>query len=201
MEHELADILRQAIACQDTIPPEKLFHHPDWLALWQMREHLVLRAIGSATERGRSYRDFRVGAAAFVSSTNSDLLRSLGRPPQTIYTGANWKLGQDERNTCAEQEIVSQLRQQEHLFPSKEILALIIAGEAQDEPDAESGIYTKTLHPCRHCRKLLMSVPQMKPETLVITVNLSNTVQEIQTFEEVLKVHGLSFPSDRRGPS
>lgn len=201
MNQKLAHTLRRALARQDETPPEKLFDQSDWLALWQMREHLVLRAIGSATERGRSYRDFRVGAAAFVSSKDPALLRSLGRPPQTIYTGANWKLGQDERNTCAEQEIVSQLRQQEHLFPSKEIMALVVAGEAQDEPDAESGVYTRTLHPCRHCRKLLMSVPQMKASTLIITVNLSNTIKEIQTFQEILRVHGLNFPPRRRSPS
>ncbi len=201
MTQKLAHILRQALACHSEVPPEEFFRQPDWLNLWQMREHLVDRAIDSATERGRSYRDFRVGAAAFVSSKDPSLLRSLGRPTQIIYTGANWKLGQDERNTCAEQEIVSQLRQQEHLFPSKEIMALVVAGEAQDEPDAESGVCTKTLHPCQHCRKLLLSVPQMKPSTLIITVNLTNTLQEIRTFREILKIHGLTFPSSRRGPS
>jgi cytidine deaminase len=201
MPDTLALTMRQALACRSEELPEVFFHQPDWLAFWQLREHLVDRALNSATTRGRSYRDFRVGAAAFVSSKDPDLLRSLGRPPQAIYTGANWKLGQDERNTCAEQEIVSQLRQQEHLFPPKEILALVVAGEAQDEPDAESGVYTNTLHPCRHCRKLLLNVPEMNPSTLVITVNLTNTIQEVRTFQEILEVHGLTFPPRRRSPS
>ncbi len=201
MTQKLADTFRRALARQNELPPFSLLRDKDWSSLWQLREHLIERAIGAAMERGRSYRNFQVGAAAFVSSKQPDLLRSLNRPPQAIYTGANWKLGQDERNTCAEQEVVSQLRQQEHLFPSKEILALVIAGEPRDEPDAESGITTNTLPPCQHCRKLLMNLPQMKRGTLIIMVNLSNTTQEILTFQELLELHGLSFSPRRRSPS
>jgi cytidine deaminase len=197
----LAQTMRRAWARYDSPLPEAFFGQPDWLALWQLREHLVLRAIGSAAERGRSYRDFCVGTAAFVTSTDPDLLRSLGRPAHALYTGANLKLGPEERNTCAEQEIVAQIRQQTHMFPPREILALVVAGEAQDEPDAESGVHTTTLHPCRHCRRLLMATPEMRPTTLIVTVNLSNTYQEVHTFQEILKVHGLAFPPSRRSPS
>jgi cytidine deaminase len=201
MTQRLAATLRRALARQDEIPPEQLFRHPDWLSLWQMREHIVLRAIAAATKRGRSWRNFQVGAAAFVSSSDPALLYSLGRTPRVIYTGSNWKIGEDERNTCAEQEIVAQLRQQEHHFPSREILALVVAGEPRVEPDAESGLITNMLPPCHHCRKLLMNTPQMKRSTLIIMVNLSNTVQEVFTFQEVLKMHGLTFPPPRRSPS
>jgi hypothetical protein len=46
-----------------------------------------------------------------------------------------------------------------------------------------------------------MSVPQMKASTLIITVNLSNTIKEVHTFQEILEVHGLTFPPRRRSPS
>ena len=132
----------------DAIPPLPLMKSSNWNTLWQMREHLVLRAKTAAAKRGRSYRNFQVGAAALLSSTKPDLLRSLGRAKHIIYTGSNWKLGPEDRNTCAEQEIVAQVRQQRHMFPPYRILALVVAGEAQDEPDRESGVFTPTLHPC-----------------------------------------------------
>lgn len=172
----------------DTLPPPSFFRHPDWHALWQLREHLVLRAANAAALRGRSYRDFCVGGAAFVSSRKPDLLRSLGRTPQHIYTGANWKLGRDERNTCAEQEIVAQLRQNQHLFPARRILALAIYGRAQDEPDAESGVLTPTLHPCRHCRRLLREIPEMRPDTVIITASPDGPM-ELMPFAELLRIH------------
>jgi cytidine deaminase len=173
----------------DAQPPLSFLRHPDWHALWQLREHLILRAERAATLRGRSYRDFRVGAAAFVTSRQPGRMRALGRTPQHIYTGANWKLGRDERNTCAEQEIVAQLRQNQHLFPARRILALAIYGHAQDEPDAESGIRTLTLHPCRHCRRLLQEIPEMRPDTIIITAAPDGTM-ELTLFHEILRLHG-----------
>lgn len=190
MARSYAEIFMRAIA-HDERPPLRFFQNRDWHALWQLREHLVLRALRAATLRGRSYRDFRVGAAAFVTSRKPDLMRALGRTPEHIYTGANWKLGKDERNTCAEQEIVAQLRQNQHLFPTRRILALAICGNAQDEPDAESGVRTPTLHPCRHCRRLLREIPEMRPDTIIITASPDGAT-EIMPFAELLRIHGVA---------
>jgi cytidine deaminase len=183
----------QALAFEADLLPFKMSQHRDWHALWQLREHIVIRAREAAKERGRSYRDFRVGAAALLSSAKPELLRSIGRAGNTIYTGSNWKLGKQERNTCAEQEIVAQIRQQQYLFPARKILALVIAGEPQDEPDAESGLLTPTLHPCRHCRKLLAEVPEMKPDTVIITVGLTTDTMEIMLFRELLRLHATNI--------
>lgn len=171
--------------------PLALVQHRSWSALWQLREHLVIRARTAAAKRGRSYRDFRVGAAALLSSARPEYLRSIGRTDHVIYTGANWKMGKDDRNTCAEQEIVAQVRQQEHLFPPRKIFALAIAGEAQDEPDRESGVFTPTLHPCSHCRRLLQQVSGMKPDTIIMTVSRSSDTMEVMTFAELLSIHAV----------
>ena len=188
MARSYAEMFMHAIA-HDEHPSLQFFRNRDWSGLWQLREHLILRAEAAAQLRGRSYRDFRVGAAAFVTSRKPDLMRSLGRTPQHIYTGANWKLGRDERNTCAEQEIVAQLRQNQHLFPSRAVLALAVYGRAQDEPDAESGVVTPTLHPCRHCRRLLRETAGMRPNTVIITASPDGTT-EFMPFSELLHIHG-----------
>lgn len=190
MSRSYAETFMRAIA-HDEHPPLRFFQNRDWSGLWQLREHLVLRATGAATLRSRSYRDFRVGAAAFVTTQKPDLMRALGRTSQHIYTGANWKLGQDERNTCAEQEIVAQLRQNQHLFPARHILALAIYGSPQDEPDAESGVRTPTLHPCRHCRRLLREIPEIRPSTVIITASPDGTM-EFMPFAELLRIHGVT---------
>lgn len=188
MSRSYAETFMHAIA-HDQYPPRRFLQNRDWSGLWQLREHLVLRAANAAMHRGRSYRDFRVGAAAFVTSRKPDLMRALGRTPQHIYTGANWKLGKEERNTCAEQEIVAQLRQNQHLFPTRRILTLAIYGSPQDEPDAESGVTTPTLHPCRHCRRLLREIPEMRPDTVIITASPDGTT-ELMPFAELLRIHG-----------
>lgn len=190
MARSYAETFMRAIA-HDEHPPLRFFQNRDWNGLWQLREHLVLRAANAAALRGRSYRDFRVGAAAYVTSRKPDLLRSLGRTPQHIYTGANWKLGKEERNTCAEQEIVAQLRQNQHLFPARRILALVIYGSPQDEPDAESGVRTPTLHPCRHCRRLLREIPAVRPDTIIISASPDGTT-ELMPFVELLRIHGVT---------
>lgn len=170
---------------------------PDWLALWQVREHLVDRALNAARERGTSYRNFKVGTAAFLTSERPELLRQLRRPTHIIFTGSNWKQGPEERNTCAEQEIVSQIRQLRHLHYPKEVLALVVAGDCLQEPDRVSGVNPNYLHPCSHCRKLLSAIPQVTENTLIISVNLENTKKRIWTFEEILKIH----QPNRRSPS
>lgn len=190
MARSYSETLMRAIAL-DEYPSLRFLRHRDWSGLWQLREHLVLRAADAAALRGRSYRDFRVGAAAFVTSRKPDLMRSLGRTPQHIYTGANWKLGKEERNTCAEQEIVAQLRQNQHLFPARRILALAIYGSSQNEPDAESSVRTPTLHPCRHCRRLLREIPEMRPDTIIITASPDGTT-ELMPFAELLRIHGVT---------
>ncbi|QQS15417.1 MAG: hypothetical protein IPK84_03540 [Candidatus Moraniibacteriota bacterium] len=102
------------------------------------------------------------------------------------------KLERDARNTCAEQEVVAQIRQQGHLFPTERMLALVVAGEPQDEPDGESGVMTCTLHPCRHCRRLLREIPEMRPDTIIITVKLEVDFWEIHSFQEILELHGIA---------
>lgn len=190
MSTSFALLFMRAIAL-DERPPLRFLQNRDWSGLWQIREHLILRAANAALHRGRSYRDFRVGAAAYVTCRKPDLMRSLGRTPQHIYTGANWKLGPDERNTCAEQEIVAQIRQNQHFFPARRILALTVYGSPQNEPDAESGIWTPTLHPCRHCRRLLREIPEMRPDTVIITASPDGPM-ELMSFAELLRIHGMA---------
>lgn len=177
------------------IPPTiEILANPEWRTLWQLRNHLVERARKAAQTTARSYRGFNVGAAMLVVHENPEFFALLGHSPYKIYTGANVKLGPDERNTCAEPEALAQVRQQERFFPVGKIIAIAIAGEPQDEPDRSSGIRTPTLHPCNHCRMLLHSTPKMRPDTIIITVRLalhpdgSNTV-EVQFFNALLERH------------
>ena len=191
MTTPLATLFMNAFA-QELDPPFAMLRSTNWSVAWQAREHLILRAKHAAEARGKSYRNFQVGAAALLSSTQPQQLKSRGQSPHVIYTGSNWKLGKDERNTCAEQEIVAQIRQQQHMFPSRRMLLLTIAGVAQDEPDAESGVRTPTLHPCRHCRKLLASVPEVRRDTVIITISQSTETMELMTFAELLRIHQTS---------
>lgn len=185
-----AEIFTQAFSSGQEYPPLEFAKDRDLNALWQLRHHIIDRAREAAIQRGRSYRSFCVGAAAFLTTTKPDLLRSMGKAVHTIYTGANLKMGRDERNTCAEQEIVAQIRQQEHIFPVRKILALVVAGEPQDEPDGESGIFTHTLHPCRHCRKLLSTTQEIQSDSIIITVRIeTDTPMEAMLFRELLELH------------
>jgi cytidine deaminase len=197
MSKSFGQIFMSAVAHEEEFLPFPLLqsaHLRDWSALWQSREHLVIRAQESATRHGHSYRGFHVGAAVLVSCAEPDRLRSMGRSPYMIYTGANWKRGRDKRNTCAEVEIYSQMRQQEHFFPIRKVLALVIAGEAQSEPDTGSGIITPTLHPCHHCRQLLMDIPAFRKDTVIITASPSTDTMEVMSFVQLLELHGLEYP-------
>lgn len=189
MTQAYSSMFMRALAHGTEHPPLRMMLHRDWNILWQLREHLVDRARLAALERGRSYRNFRVGAAVLLNSVESWYLHSLGRTDYVIYTGSNWKLGREARNTCAEQQIVAQIIQQTHMFPPRRILALVVAGESQNEPDAESGHLTLTLHPCHHCRKLLTQTPQMRPDTVIITVSLTTNTMEVTTFRDLIAFH------------
>ena len=195
MTRHLARLMQASwLVSPDAPPPQVFWEHSDWVALWQMREHLVHRALSAAASRANSYRHFHVGGAAFISSRDPQLLKSLGRPGQVILTGANWKNGPSERNTCAEQEIVAQIRQQDHLYFYKEVLALVIAGNSLNEPDRESGVNPAFLHPCNHCRNLLKATPHIQSHTLVVSVPLDNSKPEVLLFEDLLRIHGSTFP-------
>lgn len=153
------------------------------LALYrQIQWHLADRA-RAAMGAGLSWRDFRVGCAAWAWASHwgsSDLTL----PHYRIFTGANLKPVQEAHNICAEPVVLGAA----HQDGAERILAIVVAGIPQ--PDNGHGIQFPTLHPCDRCRVLLRTDPIVRPDTLIFTVHsATDDIYEEWTVEELLHIH------------
>lgn len=138
-------------------------------------ESLIKAARAMAATEAQSYRNFKVGCAM------------LARNPQTgrysIFLGANRKLSEnDPERTCAERDAFQKARRAGYT----EILVIAVAGDVQ--PDDESGVTSKTLHPCGTCRRDFAELPGGE-RILFVTVRRDGDVIESHTFGEIFKKH------------
>ena len=120
-----------------------------------------------------SYRGFQVGAAVLAWDGHH----------YKVFTGSNIKPEEDGPKVCAEQVAIGSARSEGFSL----IVALAVAGDPQK--DSESGVFPKTLHPCWICRKLLATLPEVRPDTMILTLGNHRGPTEEHTVEELLGVH------------
>lgn len=140
--------------------------------------HLVLRA-REALKRAISYRNFNVGCALWAFKT---IGAYYVEDRWKIFTSSNIKIAENLRPVCAEPIALGTARGAGY----DRIIGMVIAGKPQ------RGEGHPTLHPCRECRLVFKALPEIYPETLIITIlpEEDSEVYEVHTFEQLLKVHG-----------
>src|ERR1700757_4037160 len=108
--------------------------------------HALLEA-EKAREKSRSYRGFRVGAAAVAYYYGPTSTRKL-----TVARGANAKPveGSDIINVHAEHTVMTAI--DAAALPGDSIYVPLLAVVGDLQPDQQSGEETLTLHPCGVCR-------------------------------------------------
>lgn len=126
--------------------------------------------------QAENYRDFRVGAAV-LAYNGKDF---------KIFGGANIMNGKGRPKVCAEQQAIK------HAIINGfyEILAVCVVGKLQSDPDKESGKFTRTLHPCPDCRKLMVKGYRLSPDTLIYTRTFDEFgPRESYTLQDLIEFH------------
>ena len=131
----------------------------------------LVEAAKRVRKTSNSYRNFQVGCAIWAFKTLA--YNAGGR--WAVFTGSNIKLTEDSRPVCAEQFAIGAAKSGGY----DKIIAMVVVGEPQ--PDAESKLQSKTLHPCSECRKIFQATPEMTPETLILTIT-----PDEQSYEQFL---------------
>lgn len=157
-------------------------HVSDFCQIWEL---LVDRAQEAAKKYARSYRGFPVGCAMLAYANGMFERTGLWSPWYKIFTGANIKQkpGSHGPNIHAEEIALGAAIQEGYNL----IVAIVLVGETQE--DHASGLTMRTLYPCGRCREFLESMPEIRPDTIVLSVSLDGIICEIMTFEEVLIRH------------
>jgi cytidine deaminase len=125
-----------------------------------------------------SYRQFRVGAI---------LIEDLNLPNPRIFGGSNVKINLFTQPQCAELRALAKARRHK----CKKISIIITCGPPQH--DDRSGNDTLTLHPCGYCRETLRHLLKeglVGLDTLIVTLHPFRTFFEVQTVEQLLRLHG-----------
>ena len=141
--------------------------------------HLIEEA-KRAQRNASSYRNFHVGCAVYAFKTVSALHAG---ERWAIFRGSNIKVAGDSRPVCAEQLALGAAKSAGY----DRIIAMVVVGEPQE--DAESGLLSKTLHPCGECRKIFQAVPEVSSNTFLLTVTPDEQVYEQFTIGELLQLH------------
>ena len=135
---------------------------------------LLLTAAERARAFSRSWRDFRVGAAALA------IYEGGGFPTEyRLIHGANFKPEESSNEVNIHAEDILNHRALEGCRPEQKvsIAAFAVVGDLQ--PDQQSAVVTDTLHPCGLCRDSFMHPGSpIGPETLGITANTGFTAFE-----------------------
>lgn len=147
---------------------------------WSSIECYIERAIHAAYTRASSYRNFAVGCLAYAFRSRPQYLL---RSPYKSFLGSNMKPVSDGPNVCAEMAAIQAARHEGYDL----IVGLVITGEPQE--DHQSRLVTPTLHPCGKCRTIMASLPEMRPDTLIVTAHLESDDYEAHYFDEILKLH------------
>ena len=131
--------------------------------------YLVRRA-QEIRESASSYRNFRVGCAIWAFKTNAICVEERW----SLFTGSNIKVAKDARPVCAEQFALGAAKSAGY----DTIITMVVVGEPQ--PDTR-GKFPKTLHPCEECRRIFQTVPEIKPDTILLMLTPDG-----KTYEEFL---------------
>lgn len=133
----------------------------------------LIRAAEDAREHALSYRNFRVGAAAFAAFSGGV------RPwSYRLIHGANAKpTGNNDINVHAEHTLMTTTIESAQPDELATIPIMMIMGDLQ--PDQQTGLETPTLHPCGVCRDAFTEDDSpITQETLIVTANPDLTIFE-----------------------
>ena len=157
-----------------------------WSRFWDSHiwEYLIVEAKRVGEEHAASWRDFKVGCAVYAwDSKRHHKGDFAGR--WKIFRGCNMKPVQGGHNVCAEQVAIGAARSEGYEW----ILGMALVGIPQE--DGCTGIKGKTLHPCGDCRSFFASLPEITPDTVIITATPDEAEVETQTVKELLKFYAL----------
>lgn len=174
-------LLKRRMEWRDISPEEKTRRmEEDHLpAFWQIAPYLADEARRVAKECAMSYRQFCVGSALYAFNSRPYYASDFYR----VFRGSNMKPYPDGPSICA--EIVATLAAKHERYEL--IIGIVIAGQPQE--DHASGLITPTLQPCGKCRSLLAAMPEIREDTVILTVNLQDDGYEIHNFAEILAKH------------
>ncbi len=138
-----------------------------------------------ARQYARSYRNFRVGAAALAAYSGGGhplvieaLLGSNSKPVQ----------GSDAINIHAEHELMIQAMERKLPGQVAHIPIFTVMGDLQ--PDQQTGNETPTLHPCGICRDSFMEPGSpISPESICVTARADYTEIEWFSVDALLAFH------------
>jgi cytidine deaminase len=154
---------------------------------------LLLAQAEAARQYARSYRNFRVGAAALSLFYNPEGLSRFG-----FFMGANVKpvQGSDVINVHAEHELMIQTEQEKYPDENASIPFFVVIGDMQ--ADQQTGIETPTLHPCGVCRNtFLENDTPINLDSICVTARPDLKEIEWYTVRSLIDYHnGLSDGSD-----
>lgn len=141
-------------------------------AFWQIVPYLVDEARRMAQVCATSYREFRVGCALYAFNPEPYYINDFYK----VFRGSNLKPVNPGPSMCAETVAAQAARHAGYEL----IIGMVIAGQPQEDP---------TLHPCGNCQIFLSSMPEMRPDTEIVTIHLEDDTHEIHTFAEILAKH------------
>lgn len=142
----------------------------------QQIPYFIDRAKRAAEQHAISYRDFKVGASAYViDATNSRV---------GYFFGANFTPYKGAPKRCAEMEVLTKARQ----AGFDRVIALATFGPSE-HGDVNS-VATTTLHPCAECREILDTEPLVRDDTLIVTSNREGDV-ELLLKKDLVELHRL----------
>lgn len=130
-------------------------HHLEYERCWQK----LVTAAQEERQHSESHRSFKVGCA---------MLAWNGKRYE-IFAGSNFKPHKNDKTVCAEKEALRKIR--ENGF-ERVIAIVVVSQHSHTEPTQEDS--TKTLSPCAECQQMFRDAQEIKPTTILTTINDSN---------------------------
>jgi len=146
--------------------------------------YMIDQARFAARNDAHSYRDFRVGAAGFVFSPDSQ--------ETAILTAGNLKAKRHTSKVCAERKVLEQARKSGY----QKAAGLVVAATTDTELIKEvTGVATPTLHPCGECQDFFEDHLLMADDTVIISTGLELDRYQVQTFGELKELYRADDPA------
>lgn len=130
------------------------------------------------------HRDFKVSAVVLAYKPEYDHPTSpFYGVAWALFSGVNLMPIKGGPKVCAEMAAISAARAAGYT----KIVAICVVGEKQN--DDVSQVETATLHPCWACRMMMEKLPEISPETIILTIRTNQDLGEEQTFAQLLARH------------
>lgn len=130
------------------------------------------------------HRHFKVSAVVLAYKAEYDHpTHPFYRVAWNLFTGVNLMPIKGGPKVCAEMAAISAARAAGY----QHIVAVCVVGEKQN--DDVSQVETATLHPCWSCRTMMEKLPEITPDSIILTIRTNQNVGEEQTFAQLLDKH------------